>query len=57
MIISNEEKRTIAKVWYTLMKRKKIQVRKKYDEISKEMLSENQLKDPKISEQVEKTGI
>ena len=54
--LSREEKKTISRVWYCLMMKKKIRVRTVHDEILKEMLSESQLKDPKISEQVEKLG-
>lgn len=38
------------------MMQKKIRIRTRDDEISKEMLSESQLEDPKVKEQVEKFG-
>ena len=56
MKLSEEEKKAIVDVWYTLMKKKKIRVRTVRDEISKEMLSETQLRDPKINEKVKKYG-
>ena len=55
-ILSSEEKKTISGVWHRLMIQKKIQVTTRHNEISKEMLSEIQLKDPKVNEQVEKFG-
>lgn len=54
MELSEEEKKAVVDVWHTLMKKKKIQVRTVHDEISKEMLSETQLRDPKINEKVKK---
>lgn len=51
-----EEKKNIADIWYRLIMKKKIPVRQVHDIISKEMLSETQLKDPKIEEQVKKYG-
>ena len=56
VVFSSEEKKTISRIWYRLMMQKKIRVRTIHDEILKEMLSESQLKDPKVNEQVEKLG-
>ncbi len=56
MKLSKEQKKTISDVWRRLMKRKTIQVEIVHDEIPREMLSDTQLKDPKVAEQIKKDG-
>ena len=57
MNLSFEEKKNIVNIWYQfIMQEKKIPVKHVHDIIPKEMLSETQLKDPKINEQIKKLG-
>jgi hypothetical protein len=48
--------RQISKVWFDLMNHKRIQVKTVIARISKENLSSESLKDPEVSEQVERFG-